>query len=224
MSEAVASRLGAVRDRIAAAAEAVGRDPSAVALVAVSKTVPADRVIEAVAAGAIDLGENRAQELLAKAPLVAEAGCSARWHFIGRLQRNKVRALAPVVALWQSVDREDLAVEIARFAPGAAVLVQVNIDREPQKGGCDPAAVSGLVVRCRSEGLDVRGLMAVPAAGRDPGSAFRSVRKMVDELGLVECSIGMSGDLEAAVTAGSTMVRIGSAVFGERPPATGAQR
>lgn len=221
MSPTTAQRITVIRQRIADAARTAGRDPQSIRLVAVSKTVPAERVREALAAGVVDLGENRAQELLAKAPVLAGAGLPVRWHFIGRLQRNKVRALAPYVTLWQSVDRAELAVEIARLSPGAAVLVQVNIDREVSKGGCDPDEVAALVARCRDTGLDVRGLMAVPALGGDPGAAFRRVRGLVDDLGLPECSIGMSGDLEAAVAAGSTMVRIGRALFGERPPAAG---
>jgi len=221
VSPTTAQRLAVIRQRISDAARAVGRDPQSIRLVAVSKTVPAERVREALAAGVVDLGENRAQELLAKAPVLAGAGLPVRWHFIGRLQRNKVRALAPHVTLWQSVDRAELAAEIARVAPGAAVLVQVNIDREATKGGCDPEAAAALVARCRDTGLDVRGLMAVPSLGGDPGAAFRRVRGLVDDLGLPECSIGMSGDLEAAVAAGSTMVRIGRALFGERPPAVG---
>ncbi|MFM8238106.1 MAG: YggS family pyridoxal phosphate-dependent enzyme [Actinomycetota bacterium] len=223
MSGTVADRFAAVRARLAAAAGAVGRDPASVTLVAVSKTAPVEAIREAVAAGATDLGENRAQELLAKAPALAAGGPPVRWHFIGRLQRNKVRQLAPLVAVWQSVDRPELVDEIARFAPGATVLVQVNIDREVQKGGCDPDLAGELVARARDAGLAVRGLMAVPAADRAPLPAFRRVRQMVEEFGLSECSIGMSGDLEAAVAAGSTMVRIGTAVFGERPPA-GAPR
>lgn len=219
----VAARLETVQARIAAAAVACGRDPGTVTLVAVSKTVPAERVLEAVGAGATDLGENRAQELLAKAPALLAAGVAPRWHFIGRLQRNKVRALAAAVTLWQSVDRAELIAEIARWAPGAAVLVQVNVDREPQKGGCAPEATADLVARGRDAGLDVRGLMAVPAVGSDPTPAFRRVRGACDELGLAECSIGMSADLETAIAAGSTMVRVGSAIFGERPPFGGAQ-
>jgi len=222
VSPTPAERVAAVRRRIGDAARAAGRDPDSVLLVAVSKTVPAERVAEVVAAGVVDLGENRAQELSAKAPVLAASGLAVRWHFIGRLQRNKIRALAPYVALWQSVDRLEVATEIARFAPGAAVLVQVNIDREGSKGGCEPDETGRLVDECRAAGLDVRGLMAVPALGGDPGSAFRRVRDLVDDLGLRECSIGMSGDLEAAVAAGSTMVRIGRALFGERPPAVGA--
>lgn len=221
MSATTARRIAVIRERIADAAATVGRDPQSIRLVAVSKTVPAERVREALAAGVVDLGENRAQELLAKAPVLAGAGLPVRWHFIGRLQRNKVRALAPYVTLWQSVDRAELAAEIARVAPGASVLVQVNIDREASKGGCDPDDAADLVARCRETGLDVRGLMAVPALGGDPGAAFRRVRGLVDDLGLPECSIGMSGDLEAAVAAGSTIVRIGRALFGERPPAAG---
>src|SRR5215471_17177197 len=117
--------LAAVRARIADAAKAAGRDPADITLIAVSKEIDVDAIRAALAEGVTDLGENRAQELVAKAAALGEL--VARWHFIGRLQRNKVRALAPHVAMWQSVDRVELASAIAHAAPGAAVLVQVNV-------------------------------------------------------------------------------------------------
>ena len=211
----VAARLAEVRARIDAAA--CGRD---VTLVLVTKTVAVAAIREACAAGARDLGENRAQELVAKAPQIADA----RWHFIGRLQRNKVRAVAPYVSLWQSVDRIELARAIARHAPGARVLVQVNVGDEPQKGGCDIAQTAGLVGDCRNAGLDVQGLMAVPPAGPDPRPFFAVLRRLTDDLALGTCSMGMSGDYEQAIAEGATMVRVGSAVFGPRPPESDARR
>ncbi len=147
-----------------------------------------------------------------------------RWHFIGRLQRNKVRAVAPHVSLWQSVDREVLATEIARRAPAAHVLVQVDFGREPQKGGCAPEDAAALVACARAVGLAVDGLMTVPPANTDPAPAFRACRALADELGLLTCSMGMSGDYEDAVREGATMVRVGSAVFGPRPPVSDARR
>ena len=137
-----------MHERIAAAASRAGRATSDVTLVAATKTVDVERVQAAVEAGVTDLGENRAQELLAK---TAVTGC--RWHFLGQLQRNKVRALAPWVAVWQSVDRPELGAEIARRAPGARVLVEVNVGEEPQKGGCLPGQVAGLVDTLRATGL-----------------------------------------------------------------------
>ncbi len=205
----VAARAEALRRRI----EAAGGDPAATAVVAVTKGFDASAVAAATGAGLVDLGENYAQELMAKAgPDVV------RWHFLGRLQRNKVRTLAPWVALWQSVDRPELGVEIARRAPGAAVLVQVNVSQEPQKGGCRPSDAHGLVSALRAEGLDVRGLMAVGAPGGNDAArpGFRSLRVLADRLGLAERSMGMSGDVEAAVAEGTTMVRVGTALFGPR--------
>jgi uncharacterized pyridoxal phosphate-containing UPF0001 family protein len=142
-----------------------------------------------------------------------------RWHFIGRLQSNKVRQVAPYVTLWQSVDRLSLGQEIARRAPGAAVLAQVNVSGESTKGGCRPEELLGLLDGLRALGLDVQGLMTVgplaaPEAAR-PG--FRELRRLADLHGLAVRSMGMSDDLEVAVEEGSTMVRVGSALFGPRP-------
>src|SRR3954466_599235 len=137
----VEAAVAAVRARIDAAATRAARDPADITLLAATKTVDADRVRAVVDAGVVDLGENRAQELLEKAPLVD----GARWHFVGTLQRNKVRALVPWVPCWQSVDRETLGAEIARRAPGARVLVEVNVAEEPQKSGCAPGEAPALV-------------------------------------------------------------------------------
>lgn len=207
--------MAAVRARIAGAG-GEGR----VRLVAVTKGFGPEVVAAAVAAGVEDVGESYAQELVAKAAEVD----APRWHFVGRLQANKVRALAGTVDLWQSVDRPRLVDEVARRAPGARVLVQVDVTGEPSKGGCPPAEVPALVERAASAGLAPRGLMAVgplgpPEAAR-PG--FRVLVRLADELGLEERSIGMSGDLEVAVEEGATMVRVGTALFGPRPPRPGA--
>jgi len=211
----VAERLAAVRERIAAAG---GGDD--VTVVAVTKGFGPDAVAAAVDAGVTDVGESYAQELLAKAAAVASP---PRWHFVGRLQANKVRALAGTVEVWQSVDRPRLADDLARRAPGARVLVQVGGTGEPTKGGCPPGDVPALVERLREAGLDVAGLMAVgplgpPEAAR-PG--FRALTALADRLGLPERSMGMSGDLEVAVQEGATMVRVGTALFGPRPPRAG---
>jgi pyridoxal phosphate enzyme (YggS family) len=214
--------LNDVRERVAAAARASGRAADSVTLVVVTKEVDLERVRAAVAAGAVDLGENRAQELVAKAAALTPT--ELRWHFIGRLQRNKVRALAPHVALWQSVDRVELAAEIGERARGAAVLVQVNVTGEVQKGGCAPDDTESLIETCRAYGCHVEGLMTVPAAQDDPRPAFARLRRMTDDLGLGVCSMGMSGDYEAAIAEGATMVRVGSAIFGPRPERPGARR
>jgi len=215
---AVAVEVARVRRRI----EAAGGDPTRVGIVAVTKGHGLDAVRAAVAAGLVDIGESYAQELVSKAEGL---DLEVRWHMIGRLQRNKVRLVAPFVHLWQSIDRLPLAVEVARHAPGASVLVQVNVSGAEQQGGCPPARVAVLVEGCRDLGLDVRGLMAIGPLGAPDGAraAFRVVGKLADQLGLPERSMGMSGDLEAAVAEGSTLVRIGTALFGPRggAPAVG---
>ena len=208
-------RLGELRDRV----EKAGGDWRAITLVAVTKDFGPDAVEAALDNGLRDLGENRAEQLAAKAQ---DAGAGTRWHFLGRVQRNKVARLAPHVALWQAVDRLAAGEEIAKRAPGAAVLVQVNVSGEPQKHGCRPAEAAGLVGRLGALGLDVAGLMAVgptgpPEAAR-PG--FRQLRQLADELALPVRSMGMTDDLEVAVEEGSTMLRIGRALFGERPSTT----
>jgi pyridoxal phosphate enzyme (YggS family) len=218
----VAANLAAVRARIDAAARAAGRDPGGVTLVAVSKEVDADAVRAALAAGAVDFGENRAQELLAKAAALSDDPPGHRqaapvWHFIGRLQRNKVNALARHVSLWHSVDRGELGTAIARAAPGSRVLVQVNVAAEPQKGGCDASTTPALVEELRALGLPVQGLMTVPPAASDPRPVFAQLRELAESLGLAELSMGMSGDFEQAIGEGATIVRVGSAVFGPRP-------
>lgn len=209
----VGDRLEVVRQRIVAA----GGDLDHVDVLAVTKGFGVGTVELAMAVGFRDAGENYAQELAAKAESLQ--GRAPRWHFIGRLQRNKVRKVAPWVHLWQSVDRLSLAQEIVRRAPGAALLVQVDAFGEPQKGGCPPGDVPTLVAELIDLGLDVRGLMAVGLAG-DPErsrSGFRQVRRLADDLALPVRSMGMTGDLEVAVQEGATLVRVGTALFGDRP-------
>ncbi|MGH9048959.1 MAG: YggS family pyridoxal phosphate-dependent enzyme [Acidimicrobiia bacterium] len=215
----VAARVGVVRSRIADATRRVGRDPVDVTLVAAAKTVDTARVAELLAAGVRDVGENRAQELLAKAPDLADEPLPPRWHFVGRLQRNKVAGLARWVSLWQSVDREPLGLAIARRAPGAEVLVEVNLGEEGQKGGCAPAHAPALVDALREQGLQVRGLMTVHPQVGDPRSWFASLRTLGTRLALPELSMGMSDDYELAVEEGATIVRVGRALFGGREAA-----
>ena len=200
-----------VRRRIA---EAGGADR--VRLLAVTKGFGPDAVDAALRAGVTDIAESYAQELLAKRPEVSEPG--ATWHFIGRLQTNKVRQLVDVVDVWHTVDRATLGDELAKRAAGAQVLLQVNVSDEPQKGGCGPHEAPALVNRLRKGGLDVVGLMAIGATGAPEAArpGFRLLSRLADDLGLVERSMGMSGDLEVAVEEGSTQVRIGTALFGSR--------
>jgi pyridoxal phosphate enzyme (YggS family) len=216
----IAANLAEVRRRIADAARSAGRAPEEIDLVAVSKEVSADAVIAALAAGQRDFGENRAQELSAKVDRLEASGpassASPAWHFIGRLQRNKVKGIAPHVALWHSVDRAELGTEIARHAPGARVLVQVNVAGEDRKGGCPPGAVAPLVDALLDLGLAVDGLMTVPPLAGDPRPHFAALRDLASRLGMPVLSMGMSGDFEAAIGEGSTLVRVGRAVFGPR--------
>lgn len=216
---AVRANLARVHERI----EAAGGDPAAVTVVAVTKGHPVAAVRAALAAGLVDIGESYVQEMVAKVDEIEADGGEAslsglRWHLIGRLQRNKVRLAAPFVGLWQSVDRLSLAAEVARRAEGAAVLVQVNVSGAEQQGGCEPVRVSSLVEGCRDLGLDVRGLMAVGARGDEAEvrANFRLLRDLADHHDLPVRSMGMSGDLEAAVAEGSTMLRIGTGLFGPR--------
>lgn len=212
----VADRLGALRDRLSRA----GGDH--VKVVAVTKGLGPDAATAAMEAGLADLGENYAQDLRLKAAkLSAEPGAAPqpRWHFIGRLQRNKIRRISGLVHLWQSVDRPELAAEIARRAPGARVLVQVDIAGIGGRGGCSPEDTAGLVGCCREAGLEVAGLMAVGAPGLPENArpGFRLLASQSKDLGLVELSMGMSADIEVAVEEGATMVRVGTALFGPRP-------
>jgi PLP dependent protein len=214
---ALAAAVDEVRDRIAAAARRAGRDPAGVTLVGASKTVPVERLAEAVALGVTDIGENRAQDLVAKASALADTtDAPACWHFLGRLQRNKVRSVAPVVTWWHSVDREELGSTIARHAPGARVLVEVNLAGEPQKGGCTPGDAAGLTDALRGLGLRVEGLMTIPPQDDDPRPWFVALRELAGDLGLHHLSMGMTDDYETAVEEGATMVRVGRALFGSR--------
>ena len=221
----VADRLAAVRARI----EAAGRAPDDVVVVAVTKGFGIEAVEAANAAGIADVGENYAQELEAKVGEASE-NPGRRWHFLGHVQRNKVRSIAAAVHLWQGLDRVSAGEEIARRAPGARVLVQVRLDGGgsdgPARNGCDPDGVPELVERLDNLGLDVLGLMAVGPAGPPelarPG--FRKVSALADRLGLVERSMGMTDDLGVAVEEGSTMVRVGRGLFGARPDAKTMRR
>ena len=211
-SSAVAQRLAVVRERIALAG---GTD---VTVLPVTKTFGVEACFAAFEAGCSNVGENYAQEIVSKL-----GGIERPFgvHFIGQLQTNKVRQLAPIISVYESVDRPSLVTELAKRAPGAAVLIQVAALAEPGKGGCPSDDVPALVAAAQDAGLDVRGLMTVGPTTGGPESArtgFRAVRQLMDRLGLRVCSMGMTDDLEVAVQEGSTQVRVGSALFGERPP------
>lgn len=216
---AVADRFAALRDRVSAAGG------SNVGILAVTKSFGLDACWAAHLAGCVGVGENYAQELVGKF-----SGHEVPWsvHFIGQLQTNKVRLVAPYVSVVESVDRPSLVAELARRMPTTRVLVQVDtVGGGHGRGGCPVDQVPALVDAARAADLDVAGLMTVGPPDADPvatRAGFRLVRRLVDRLGLHTCSMGMSADLEIAVQEGSTQVRVGSALFGERPLPTAAAR
>jgi pyridoxal phosphate enzyme (YggS family) len=215
LDEQVAFNLAAVRARIAAA----GGDPDVVRVVAVTKTFPAAAVLAALHAGLRDIGENYADELVDKASALSTLDEGPRWHFLGALQRNKLARLAPVVSCYQGVDRLAEGEAIARRRPGASVMVEIDTAGTPGRGGLPPVEAPALVAALRGLELDVAGLMTVaPPDEQAARRAFSLVGSLRVELGLAEASMGMSGDLELAVEAGTTMVRIGSSLFGPRAP------
>jgi len=225
----IAENIGKVEERMAKAALKAGRDPGAVRLVAVSKTKPAAAVAEAFSCGQLIFGENYVQELVGK-----QAGLPREisWHFIGNLQSNKVRQIAGLVDMIHSVDRLSLAGEIDRqwgaLGKVCDILIQVNISREATKGGTSSEELFGLVREvARLPHLRICGLMTMPPFFDDPEGArpyFRKLKELSLELAsagiqrveMRELSMGMSGDFEAAIEEGATLVRVGSALFGER--------
>ena len=227
----IADNLHRVNDGIRAAARSAGRDVDEIRLVAISKTVGPERVREAYAAGQRLFGENRAQELLSKTAALGDLAID--WHFVGHLQKNKVRHVVALAALIHSVDSLDLARRIdERAAPGPPqpVLVQVNVSGEESKSGVAPERLTelldGLVPLAN---LSVEGLMTIGPLTTDAAAirtAFRSLRRALEQqrargrpgAPLRELSMGMSGDFETAIEEGATLVRIGTAIFGERQP------
>ncbi|MEI7592795.1 MAG: YggS family pyridoxal phosphate-dependent enzyme [Actinomycetes bacterium] len=229
LAKMVADRAALVRARITAAGGSTDMK-----LLAVTKGFGPDAVSAALEAGLTDVGENYAQELIEKAAVMSatrhDDGASddadglpePRWHFIGRLQRNKVRHLAPLVTLWQTVDRLELIDELARRAPNASVLIQINLSEDPNKGGCTFTQADAFIDHARTVNLDVQGLMGVGPAGPPEAArpGFRALVAIADRYNLPVRSIGMSADLEVAVQEGSTMVRVGQGLFGQRPVRT----
>lgn len=212
----LAENLDEVRSRISDAARLSSRSTSGIRLVGISKTIDAVTLALALDLGLCDFGENRAQELLEKAPLLAVHDPAPVWHFVGQLQRNKVAAISPHISLWHSVDRALLGEAIAKRAPGARVLVEVNLAEEPQRGGVAPSGCAELVDALRSLGLDVVGLMTVAPQFGESSRWFEALRILAEGLELVELSMGMSSDYEAAIAQGSTILRVGASIFGGR--------
>ena len=232
--EQLAAGLTAVRQRIAAACLAAGRAPHDVLLVAVTKTWPAGDVALLAGLGVADVGENRDQEAAGKTRELAGVrtadGRPLRWHFVGQLQTNKAASVAGYATVVHSVDRARLARALSRGAERAGrtldVLLQVRLpgdDEDDARGGADARAVPGLAdLAAGLPGLRLAGVMAVAPAGGDPGRAFAALAQVAegvrrDHPGATAMSAGMSGDLEAAVRAGATHVRVGTALLGHRP-------
>ena len=216
-ADEIRRRIERIKHRIADA----GGDVAHVGIVAVTKGFDSSAIESAAHAGLSMIGENYAQELHGKWSEIATATKTAlEIHFIGRLQSNKIRQLAGVVDVWQSVDRMRLVSEIARHDPGAAIFVQLDVSGSATQGGCPPDEASSLVAASRQEGLNVAGCMAIGPQGSpsEIERAFREAAQFADRHELEHRCMGMSADLEAAVRAGSTMVRIGTALFGHRPP------
>jgi len=224
---AVADNLAAIRERLAKAAEGAGRKASDVELLAVSKTFPVEAIQEAVDAGQALFGENKAQELLAKQPALPSR---LRWHIIGHLQSNKVRKILPIVEAIHSVDSLDLAKDINRIAAELGlfpkVYLEINVAAESTKFGFSPPVVrEQLDALYALDRLEIQGLMCIPpfsANAEDSRRYFvllRSLRDELEKLGgapLPRLSMGMSHDFEIAIEEGSTIVRVGSAIFGSR--------
>jgi pyridoxal phosphate enzyme (YggS family) len=212
--------LDDIRARITAAEVAAGRTPGAVRLIAVSKVQPAARVRAVLEAGHRVFGENRVQEAQGRWPPFRAEFPGVDLHLIGPLQTNKTRAAMALFGAIHTVDRDRLAETLARLADetGACpdIFVQVNTGREPQKAGVDPDDAAALVTRCRALSLPLVGLMCIPPEGEDPVPHFALLAAMAGEMGLPGLSMGMSGDFEAAIAAGATHVRVGSAIFGAR--------
>lgn len=223
----IPARLARVRDAIAESARDAGRDPAGIRLVAVSKTRPADDVAAALAAGQADFGENYLQEALPK--IAALRGRGACWHYIGRIQSNKTRELAAHFDWVQTVDRiriaQRLSAQREAHLPPLNICLQVNVDAEAQKSGASPEELAALADETAGlPRLRLRGLMAIPAQQADIAlqrQSFAHLRALAESLrarghAIDVLSMGMSGDLGAAIAEGSTMVRVGTAVFGPR--------
>jgi pyridoxal phosphate enzyme (YggS family) len=220
----IAAALARVQERIAEATARVGRPPNSVRLVAVSKTRPPEDVRAALSAGQRAFAENYAQELRDKSRALADCDPPPQWHFIGPLQRNKVKYVVGTAALVHAVESIELAGEIDRRAAALGVwqdvLVEVNVAGEQQKHGVAPAALGELLAQlAKLDHIRCRGLMTMAPLGSDPEPSrphFRALRRLAEGAGLPELSMGMTQDLEVAVEEGATLVRVGTAIFGER--------
>ena len=205
---------------MAAASRRAGRQPDDTALIAVSKTFEAPDILPLIAAGQRRFGENRVQEAQAKWPALKTSHPDIELHLVGQLQSNKSADAVALFDMIHSVDRPSLVTALGKAMASqnrhVPCLLQVNIGEEPQKGGCAIADVPALLAEARRAGLEICGLMAVPPVGLDPAPFFALLHRLSRRHGLPHCSMGMSSDFETAIALGSTMVRIGSALFGAR--------
>jgi pyridoxal phosphate enzyme (YggS family) len=218
----VVAGLAAVRRQIAQAAEDAERDPASVALVAVSKTIPAAGILPALEAGQRLFGENYVQESKAKWPALRERFPDVELHLVGPLQSNKAREAVELFDVIHGLDRLSLAAalakEIERAGRAPKLLIQVNTGDEPQKGGVSPAQVDTLLSECReTHGLAIQGLMCIPPAEAPPSPHFALLARIAERHTLPILSMGMSADYPAAIQMGATHVRVGTAIFGARP-------
>ena len=221
LGEGRASRLAAVRERIAAAEREAGREAGSARLIAISKTFDADVIRPVAAQGQIDFGENRMQEAKAKWPPLLAEYPDIRLHLVGPLQSNKARDAVGLFHVIHTVDRDKiaaaLAAEMRRQGRAPDLLVQVNTGGEPQKAGVSPLEAEAFVARCRDvHGLEISGLMCIPPLDEAPAPHFALLADIAERLTLPRLSMGMSGDFETAIALGATEVRVGTAVFGDR--------
>ena len=222
----IAGNLAAVRRRIAEAAAACGRAAAEVTLVAVGKTHDGAAIAHAIAAGQRVFGENRVQEAQAKYPPLKAAQSDLALHLIGPLQTNTVKEAVGLFDVIETLDRPRLAEARAREFERAprrpSLFVQVNTGEEPQKAGVPPADADAFIADCRTRlGLAIAGLMCIPPLGEPPGPHFALLAKIAARNGLQKLSMGMSADFETAIAFGATSVRVGTALFGARPPRSG---
>ncbi|WP_062345936.1 YggS family pyridoxal phosphate-dependent enzyme [Novosphingobium sp. CCH12-A3] len=221
MEQAVpSSPLEQVRSRIATAARIAGRKADDVTLIAISKTKPAEAILDLIAQGQRVFGENRVQESQEKWPAIRAAHPDVQLHLVGQLQSNKAEDAIALFDCIHSVDRPSLVTALAKaqdkLGRKVPCFIQVNIGNEEQKGGCAVAELPALLTQAREAGLEVVGLMCVPPAGIEAAPFFALLDKLADDNGLSRLSMGMSDDFETAVQLGATHVRIGSALFGKR--------
>jgi PLP dependent protein len=218
-----AAQLADVRAEIAAACREAGRDPAAVTLVAVSKTFPAEAIEPVIAAGQRVFGENRVQEAKAKWPALRAAHDGIELHLIGPLQSNKAKEAVALFDAIHAVDRpslaEALAKEVGKQGRHPTLFVEVNTGEEPQKAGVLPGEADAFIKACRDTyGLTIAGLMCIPPLEEAPGPHFALTAKIAARNGLKLLSMGMSADFSSAIAFGATHIRVGTAIFGGRPP------